>query len=112
MGGCLVAAGCAAWLAGCGDGGGKPSPTSRTTTPATAPLDYLAVQGQARKHSEGVTSLAQVQQAVQQFRAAEDRWPASLDELVRSGFLARVPAVPAGQRMVYDPATGAVSLRR
>lgn len=108
----MVAMGGTAWVAGCGDGGGQPSSSSRTGSPATAPLDYLAVQGQAKKHSEGVASLASLQQALQQFRAAEDRWPASLDELVRSGFLARVPVLPAGQRLVYDPGTGAVSIRR
>ena len=103
----------AALLAGCGDGGtSKSGPAKGGGSPATAPLDYLAAQGQAKKHSEKVVSLAQVQQALQQFHASEDRWPKDLQELVKAGFLASVPAAPAGQRVVYDPATGAVRMVR
>lgn len=81
-------------------------------SPATAPLDYLAAQGQAKKHSEKVVSLAQVQQALQQFQASEDRWPKDLQELVRAGFLAAVPVAPAGQRVVYDAGSGTVRMVR
>jgi surface antigen len=81
-------------------------------SPATAPLDYLAAQGQAKKHSEKVVSLAQVQQALQQFQATEDRWPKDLQELVKAGFLAAVPAAPAGQRVVYDANSGTVRIVR
>jgi hypothetical protein len=103
----------AALLAGCGDGGTSRSGAAKGGgSPATAPLDYLAAQGQAKKHSEKVVSLAQVQQALQQFHASEDRWPKDLQELVKAGFLASVPAAPAGQRVVYDPATGAVRMVR
>jgi len=97
---------------GCGDGGPKSGSSIKERNPATAPLDYLAVQGQAKKHSEGVASLAQVQQALQQFRATEDRWPEDLQELVRSGLLARLPPMPAGQRMDYDAKTGVARLAR
>ena len=90
---CFVAALLAVAFAGCGDGGPKPKGTGTSGNPATAPLDYLAAQGQAKKHSEGATSLAQVQQALQQFRATEDRWPESLEELVRAGLLARIPQI-------------------
>ncbi len=103
----------AALAVGCGDGGASKSGAAKGGgSPATAPLDYLAAQGQAKKHSEKVVSLAQVQQALQQFHASEDRWPKDLQELVKAGFLAAVPAAPAGQRVVYDPATGAVRMVR
>ena len=102
-----------AWaLAGCNEGSPKSRGTTSSGNPATAPLDYLAAQGQAKKHSEGTASLAQVQQALQQFRASEDRWPESLEELVRSGFLAKVPAMPTGQRLAYDPRSGTVQVAR
>lgn len=106
-GGLLVAL---VWmLAGCdnADSSGKSG-----NSPATAPLDYLAAQGQAKKHSEKVVSLAQVQQALQQFQASEDRWPKDLQELVKAGFLAAVPVAPAGQRVVYDSNTGTVRMVR
>lgn len=108
-GGVLLLAGL---MTGCGDGGSGGGSSSRTGNAATAPLDYLAVQGQAKKHSEGVAALSQVQQALQQYRATEDRWPERLDDLVRAGLLARLPAMPAGQRLDYDPRTGAVRVAR
>ncbi len=98
--------------AGCGDGDPKPVNSRSSGNPATAPLDYLAVQGKATRHSESATSLAQVHQALQQFRASEDRWPESLDELVKAGFLAKVPVMPVGQSLTYDPRTGAVRVAR
>jgi hypothetical protein len=99
-------------LVGCGDSASKTAAPSKERNAATAPLDYLAVQGQAKKHSEVVASLAQVQQALQQFRTTEDRWPENLQELVRAGLLARVPSMPAGQRIDYDPRTGTVRAAR
>lgn len=99
-------------LLGCGDSGSKTALPPKERSAATAPLDYLAVQGQAKRHSEGVAALAQVQQALQQFRTTEDRWPETLQELVRAGLLARVPAMPAGQRIDYDPRTGSVRMGR
>lgn len=99
-------------LVGCGDSPSKTALPPKDRSAATAPLDYLAVQGQAKKHSEGVASLAQVQQALQHFRTTEDRWPENLQELVRAGLLARVPAMPAGQRIDYDPTTGTVRVGR
>ncbi len=100
-------------VAGCGDGSAsKPGAGALDRSPATAPLDYLAAQGQAKKHSEKVISLAQVQQALQHFQMSEERWPRDLNELVKAGFLAAVPVAPAGQKLVYDPATGAVRFVR
>ena len=57
-------------VAGCGDGEASKSGAAKGVggSPATAPLDYLAAQGQAKKHSEKVVSLAQVQQALQQLQ--------------------------------------------
>jgi len=98
-------------LTGCGrppsDGASTAGPPRH---PATAPLDYLAVQGQGKRRAENVVALAQVQKAIQDFQATENRWPTDLEELVRAGLLASVPGVPAGQRLAYDPATGAIRM--
>lgn len=98
-------------LTGCGrppsDGASTAGPTQH---PAMAPLDYLSVQGQGKRRSENVVALVQVQKAIQEFQATENRWPTDLEELVRAGLLASVPGVPAGQRLAYDPATGAVRM--
>ena len=75
-----------------------------------APLDYLSAQGQGKRRAEHVLTLVQVQKALQEFQATENRWPTDLEELVRAGLLVSVPGVPAGQRLAYDPATGTVRM--
>jgi len=99
----LVAAGCDDRKPAAGQGNGNA---------ATAPLDYLAAQGQAKRTSEKVVTMAQVQQALQLFEAAEDRRPRDLAELVKAGYLAAVPEAPAGQEIRYDAATGTVRMVR
>jgi hypothetical protein len=110
----VAALGCAAalLLPGCGERKAPP-PAQRTNaaaagSPLTAPVDYLGAVNDARKRSVATLDLASVRQAVQLFQAAEDRLPADLNELVSSGYLAKLPALPAGQRLEYDPQTGGV----
>ena len=101
-----------AWLsvvlvAGCDDKSKSAAPASNRS-PVTAPLDYLAAQGQAKRHSEKVISVAQVQSAIQQFQAMEERLPKSLEELVSQHYLGAVPTPGRGQRFLYDPQTGSL----
>lgn len=93
-------------LAGCDNKSSKSAAPQRS--PATAPLDYLAVQGQAKKHSEKVVSLVEVQHAIQQFQAMEERLPKDLNELVSQRYLGAVPKLPPGQRLAYNPQDGSV----
>lgn len=98
------------WLvSGCD--GSKPAPATGGGA-ATAPLDYLAAQGQAKRTSQKVVDLAQVQQALKLFEAAEDRRPRDLGELVKAGYLAAIPEPPPGQVLRYDAATGEVKMLR
>jgi len=100
-------------LVGCDNATSTGTAGSKTgNSPATAPLDYLAAQGQAKKHSEKVVSRAQVQQALQEFQASEDPRPRDLQVQVKAGFLAAVPVAPAGQRVVYDSGSGTVRMVR
>ncbi len=101
LGLCLVVA------SGCDDKSKSAAPAANRS-PATAPLDYLAVQGQAKRHSEKVISVAQVQQAIQQFKAMEERLPKSLDELVAQHYLGSVPVPGRGQKFLYNPRDGSV----
>jgi hypothetical protein len=103
----LLAALVVAALSGCDAKSGSSQP-STSRSPATAPLDYLAVQGQAKRHSEKVISVAQVQQAIQQFQAMEERLPKDLNELVAQHYLGSVPTPGRGQKFLYDPQSGAV----
>ena len=100
-------------VTGCGPKRAKsdPAATNAATAggnPITAPVDYIGAVGKAQKHSAKVVDTVQVQQAIQQFHAGEDRFPKDLEELVKEGYLAAVPKLPTGLKYQYDAATGRV----
>jgi hypothetical protein len=100
-------------VTGCGSKSAKsdPAATNAATAggnPITAPVDYLGAVGKAQKHSAKVVDTVQVQQAIQQFHAGEDRFPKDLEELVKEGYLGAVPKLPTGFRYQYDAGTGRV----
>lgn len=102
-----------ALLAGCGEKKTtNPAQTTNTPpaggNPITAPADYIGAVGQAQKQAAKVVDLVQVQQAVRQFQAAEERLPKDLDELVREGYLPALPKLPAGLKFEYNVKTGEV----
>jgi hypothetical protein len=107
----VVLAGCA--LLGCGQretgaDGGTTNTSATVGNPITAPADYVGAVGRAAQHSAKVVDLAQVTQAIQQFHAGEDRYPQNLDELVKEGYLVKLPTLPAGLRYEYNTANGQV----
>ena len=77
--------------------------------PLTAPVDYLGAVNQAQKSSANKLSLMGIQQAIQQFKIMEDRLPKNLKEVVSSGYISRLPEVPRGMAISYNPQTGVVS---
>ncbi|HOX01213.1 MAG TPA: hypothetical protein P5555_12530 [Candidatus Paceibacterota bacterium] len=111
-----VAAGALAW-AGCGPaprpaagGAGTNSaseePAPAGSNPLTTPVDYVGVAGRAPRTASKVVDLASLRQAIQAFQAGEDRWPKDLGELVKEGYLPRMPSAPAGMRFIYNPQNG------
>ncbi len=82
--------------------------SSESGNPLTAPVDYVGAVGRAAQVSKKVISTVEIQSAIRQFQAMEGRNPASLQELVQKGYLARLPSVPPGYRLQYDPRTGQV----
>ena len=100
-------------LLGCGqkDQAKKsPDEPSGAGNPATAPLDYLAAQGKAKKFAEKTITAAELTSAIQKFNAMEERFPRDLNELVQQHYLQAPPAAPKGMRWHYDAQTGAVRL--
>ena len=71
-------------------------------------MDYLGATAAGKKSAEKTANLAPVLSALQQFHAAEDRYPTQLQELVQAGFLARVPEAPSGQVLRYNSTDGSV----
>jgi len=115
----LVAA--VAFLAGCGnDNSSKPAQTTNAATtnaepnyasgnPLTAVPDYYGVVVQAQQHAEKVIDVSYINQDIQLFNASEGRYPKDLQELIPN-YLAKMPAVPYGYKIVYDTTTYTVKV--
>lgn len=101
-------------LVGCGKKEEAPESSAATpsteTQPASAPnsVDYLGAMGRAKTTAEKVVDVSSVQQAIDLFHAAEDRFPENLDELVSTGYLPRLPQLPKGYQFAYFPKNGRV----
>lgn len=110
-------------LVGCGDSGsaaGKkesapPAGAAQSGerqgagNPLTSPVDYLGAVGAAQRSSAATIDTTSLQKAVQAFQAGEDRLPADLQELVKEGYLPRLPDPPRGMRWAYQPSSGRVA---
>lgn len=107
--GCLVVAGCGRKPA---SGTGAASSNQPPQNALTAPVDYMGAVGQAKVHAEKVVDLASVRQALQMYHAAEGKFPATLQELVSSGYLRSLPQLPPGYKWEYNPQTGEVRVVR
>jgi len=98
-------------LAGCGKKDAK-STTGATNenyssgNPLTAPVDYLGAVAKAKKSAEKTIDAVNLNQAIQQFSAAEGRYPKDLNELVTEKYMPRLPDAPYGMKFVYDAAHG------
>jgi len=100
---------------GC-SGGGKTEEDKKTSSevgsnPLNAPTDYLGAVGQAQKTAETSTALNSVRQAVRFYQASEGTLPKSLEELVSSGYIGKLPSLPKGKSFQYQPNTGQVSVQ-
>jgi hypothetical protein len=97
-------------LVGCGDQSGKPASQSNASTNSgslvTAPVDYLQSITRAEQSAIKTVDVAAVNAAIKQFQVELGRLPADLNELVQEKYLPRIPPVPHGTKLVYDPATG------
>ena len=101
-------------LAGCG---GKPAASAPATnapassaSPLSAPADYLGALGKGQQQAIKVVDTASLKQAIQMFNTEQGRNPRDLNELVEEKYLPRLPEAPAGMRLEYDAASGAVRL--
>lgn len=103
-------------LSGCGNSGSTNQPAATNTAtnlasgnPITVVPDYLGAVGNAQKYSVKQIDLAQLNQAIQQFNAAEGRYPNDLQEMVPN-YLAKIPQLPPGYQISYDANTGKVKV--
>ncbi len=72
--------------------------------------DYVGVNIEARDSASRQTSLAGLNQTIQQFQTMEGRYPNDLEELVSEGYMPQLPDPPRNREFDYDPRTGTVTL--
>jgi hypothetical protein len=58
---------------------------------------------------EAPASLTELNRALEQWIFQHNNPPKSLDDLVKEGYLKRLPSPPAGKKFVFDPRTMRVS---
>ena len=98
-------------LSGCDKGKPASAPSSTSGgNPITAPADYVGAVGQAQKSSVKTLATVSLDSAIKLYFNQEGRYPKSLDELVSSGTMTKLPAAPNGMKFDYDPATGQVKV--
>ncbi|HUB87241.1 MAG TPA: hypothetical protein VMB22_05070 [Verrucomicrobiae bacterium] len=91
--------------------GSTNEPNYASGNPLTAVPDYYGVVVQAQKYSENVIDVSYINQDIQLFNASEGRYPKNLQELIPS-YLAKMPVVPNGFKLDYDPTNGTVKVVR
>jgi len=85
-----------------------PSKSAVSGNPAMAPVEYGGALAKGKKSSEAKLAIAEFEKAIQMFEAAESRKPANLEELLKTGYLTRMPKTPYGMKFTYDAKTGKV----
>ena len=91
-------------LAGCSGGSSNSNaPATNTTSTSSSPLVQSQVYAQQK------IAVSSLNQAVQQYHAAEGHYPANLQELAPN-YIEKVPQAPAGYTISYDANSGAVSM--
>lgn len=93
-------------LAGCGD---HSTPKPPQTTNSASSANYLGTLMQAEKFADKTIDVSYLNQAVMQFNVQEGRYPKTLDELTPN-YVAKLPVLPAGYKLDYNPATGEVKV--
>ena len=89
--------------------GSTNQPNYASGNPVTAVPDYYGVVVQAQKYSENVIDVSYINQDIQLFNASEGRYPKDLQELIPN-YLAKMPVVPNGYKLVYDSTAGTVKV--
>lgn len=103
-----------AWLlVGCGDSQSKTAQGTNTATggaSADAPGGYVGALGRAQATAIKTIDTTSLDEAVQRFNVEEGRLPKDLNELVEKKLIGKLPPVPYGMKLNYDPATGKVAV--
>ena len=91
-------------VAGCGGSFNSTTPPANNTS---ANNSSPVVQPEA--FAQKKVDVASLNQAVQQYNAAESHYPATLKDLVPT-YLAKIPPAPPGYKLNYDSSSGVVTI--
>lgn len=87
------------------------TPAGDPKSTATGPFaEYGKNLSNAEKTAAQTSGLVTLNQSVKQFEVVEGRLPRSLDELVASRYLDKLPPPPRGKRFIYDLKAGKVDV--
>ena len=90
-------------LAGCGGGSSNSTPAQNNTS-ANNPSPAVQPEIYAQRKAD----VASLNQAIQQYNAAEGHYPQKLQDLAPN-YIAKLPQAPPGYKFNYDPNSGTVS---
>ena len=100
-------------LVGYGNNQSKPAQGTNSATagnPPDAPGGYIGALGRAQTTAIKTIDTTSLDEAIQMFNVQEGRLPRDLNELVEKKLIGKIPPVPYGMKLDYDPNTGKVSL--
>jgi len=108
----LVLLGVTLVITGCGNNSTPAPQTTNAAAPPPAPAgdNYGSVLANAQNRALDVVDTSSLKQAIQLFNAQEGRFPKSLDELVSSKLIAKIPPAPRGKKFDYNPTTGDIKI--
>lgn len=89
-----------------------PAPvTTVETTPPPAPArnGYVGAMVMARQAAVKAVDLTSLNEEIQLFNVQEGCLPKDLNELVTKEYIGKLPAAPAGMKLVYDAVHGKVT---
>ncbi len=107
---CVLVAAVCGLLCGCSDSSKSKSSEGVGENPLNAPADYVGAIGKAQKSAVKTLGAVSLDSAIKTFYEQENRYPKTLDELVSSGVLPKLPAPPNGMKFDYDAASGKVKV--
>ncbi|HNS33093.1 MAG TPA: hypothetical protein PKN36_09000 [bacterium] len=91
--------------------GKKGEPEPGDLTPVNAAGKYGDVMVKTKKEAESINAVLPLKQLVDSYWAEEGKYPASLQNLVTSGYVKKLPDPPEGTEYDYDPLSGSVGLK-
>lgn len=106
-------------LTGCGKSSSSTKQSKATNTtpnyasgnPITVVPDYYGAVGQAKRYSIKEIDLSYLHEAIEQYNAANGHYPKTLQALVPN-WIGKIPQVPYGDKLDYNPNTGTVKVVR